>query len=135
MRLVYSMLFLSFLSCGKNKKSVLLQPNKSVSEKKIEVRADSLNKTFLSKAVLDTALFYNNSPAFENEFLLNEKALGFFYKTLNNFFTEEEKKMPILIKELTWKINEMERITTFYVEKDSVFVPFEVLVYDRSTQY
>ena len=113
--------FISMLSCNRKKEQPVITP--VVIEKKIvEARADSVNEEFLSRAVYDTAMFYNNSPTSESEFLLNEKKLAFQLSGLNKSFTEKQKMMPIVIKEVTWKLSATDLITVFYVEK-KVFLP------------
>ena len=98
-------------------------------------RADSINEEFLSRVVYDTAIFYNNSPVHDGGFLLNEKNLSFALSGLQKSFTEEEQKMPIYIKQTTWNLNPIDFITVSYVEKNSVFVPIDIIIYNRTTKY
>jgi len=98
-------------------------------------RADSINEFFLSRAVYDTALYYNNSPVHNGGFLLNEKVLAFGLAGLNNSFTEKEKLMPIPVKEVTWKLNDIDFITVWYKEVDNVFTPIDTEIYNRGTHY
>jgi len=126
-------IILMFFNC-KKKTPQLNTQNKEKQEVFIE-RADSINENFLSKAVYDTALFYNNSPKHIGGFLLNEKKLHFGLEELNNFFTEEEKQMPIPIKEVTWKLNSIDFITVWYREIDNVFTPIDTNVFNRTTEY
>lgn len=130
----YSVMFLC-ISCNQKKHTPKVV-RESIKIEKAEVRTDSLNEVFLKKAVYDTALYYNNSPSFEGSFLLNEKKLAFELAELKNIFSEEEQKLPILIKEVVWDIDKGTKyISVFYYEKEGVYIPAVVQTLSKDAQF
>lgn len=129
---IFFLFFLALIACNNNKKPKVV--NKITPNKK-KVKTDSLNELFLSKAIYDTALFYNNAPRHKEVFLLNEKKLFFFYSELNNFFSKKEKQMPISIKQITWSLDSVNLITVWYKKKDGVYTPFHHSINNKNTVF
>ncbi len=107
-------------------------------DKKIEVfkvRNDSVNMKFLSRAVYDTAIFYNNLPTSNYEYLLNEIHPLFFRSGLKKYFRSDKFDQPIPIKEVTWEYNETFFLTVWYTPINDTFKPFDIYKYPKDAQF
>lgn len=133
----FTFILISILSCKKDvvkgKKTKIDEA--ATTEKLVEIKADSLHKSFLLSATYKTALKYNNTPYFEGEFLLNEKKLGFALSGLNNVFSEEEKLLPIPIKEVVWTVDGINFVSVMYRKEGEVLKPIDFLEYTRDTKW
>lgn len=69
-----------------------------------------------SKGLALEEIIRNYQPSNEKTFPLNEN-YGEFRGALDAFFTEEQLKQPILIKEITWETNDSTLLTIWFIKK------------------
>ena len=120
------------ISCNNESKKEIIKKEKIETFK---VRNDSVNMKFLSKAVYDTAIFYNNLPTSNYDYLLNEVRIGQFKSGLKNIFSADKFYKPIPIKEVTWEYNESFFITVWYTPKKNIWKPIDIYKYSKTTVF
>ncbi len=135
---VYLIMVVMLASCNVKSSAPSVAKEELITEEVVEtfvVREDSINERFLKKAIYDTAVYYNNLPIRDLSYNLNEVYPIYFRGPLKRFFTKEQLKQPIPIKEVTWDYSEDEYITVWYRNKKNVFEPFDTFIYNKDARF
>ncbi|WP_197463497.1 hypothetical protein [Cochleicola gelatinilyticus] len=69
------------------------------------------------------------------EFILNEVYLGGTSSGLRRIFSEEQQKLPIPIKFVSWEGKDGDYIDVWYQEIENVWKPIHALKFSKSTIY
>ena len=90
---------------------------------------------FLGRVVYDTAIFYNNLPTSNIEYLLNEIYPIHFRIGLKNAFSADKFDKPIPVKEVTWEFDKKDFITVWYTQKNDLWKPIDIYQYSKTAQF
>jgi len=74
-------------------------------------------------------------PIQRDEFYLNVGPMTEFRVELYNFFSEQERLNPILIKELTWRTSELANYTIWFVKNDNDWVPIDSCLWGKNREF
>lgn len=81
----------------------------------------------------------NYRPVKETTFIMGVGTDGYvseFRVGLFNFFSEKEiQEKDIIIKEVTWKMNENNRLTIWYKRDNKKWIPIDRIIYDKHTDF
>lgn len=74
-------------------------------------------------------------PIQEEDFYLNEGPISEFRIELYNFFSVQERELPILIREVTWKKSESENYTIWFKFEDTDWVRIDSYVWNKDVVF
>lgn len=75
------------------------------------------------------------TPIHEEDFLLNEEPITEFRIGLYNFFNEQERLKPILIKEITWKQSLSKNYTIWFKKIDNKWIYIDSYLWNNSAEF
>ena len=73
-------------------------------------------------------------PIQEEDFYLNKGPISEFRIELYNFFNEQERELPILIKEVTWRKSESENYTVWF-KKEAEWIRVNSFIWDKDAEF
>ena len=74
-------------------------------------------------------------PVQEEDFYLNKGPISEFRIELYNFFNEQERELPVLIKEITWKKSESENYTIWFRAKGTDWIRVHSYVWSKYWEF
>ena len=117
--------FIVLLSaCTENKTSTHNQSINNVNQSKSICIAELEGLTF-------EYITKKHKPMQEEDFYLNKGPISEFRIELYDYFDERERKMPILIKEATWKKSESENCTIWFKKKDTAWIQIGSFIWNK----
>src|SRR4029079_3833633 len=76
-----------------------------------------------------------HQPFQEEDFYLNESPISEFRIELYDHFNERERRMPILIKEATWKKSDSENYTIWFKKKDANWKQIRSFIWNKYWEF
>lgn len=74
-------------------------------------------------------------PISEETFPLYEASVSEFRIALFNHFTEEQRKLSIPIKEVTWEVNDSTLLTIWFIKKQNLWTPIDQYQWSKGKEF
>lgn len=71
----------------------------------------------------------------EETFKLNESHYAGLREFLPHYFSKEQLKQPILLKEATWETSDSTLITIWFIKKQNRWLPIETYEWEKGTEF
>jgi hypothetical protein len=112
--------------------------NANDTDQKIFSMKDNQNKTIdsskIKKLIFSKAISQYKNPLKKVKFTLSDNLSEFRISLYNHFSKDQIKTNKIMIVEVTWKLNNNENVTAWYLaDKDQK--PISVLIWDKDAEF